>query len=266
MDPLVNVDWLEENLKDPNLIILDASPETNVSGLIAEYLGIQIKDARHFDLKNVFCDKESEIPNMIPNSEVFTEECQKLGIKNNSKIVVYDNLGIYTSPRVWWMFKVMGHENIAVLNGGLSAWKNKNLPCESTNNLYTNYQKGDFTAFYNADLVKDAQFLLHNIETKECLVIDARSKDRFYGETPEPRENMKSGHIPRSINLPFEHVLKNGCYLPREDLKTIYKSLNINNESLIFTCGSGITACIVLLALEFISSNKKAIYDGSWAE
>lgn len=264
INPMVSATWLFENLENPNLVILDASPRENKSNLVPEFTNIQIKGARYFDMETVFFDRENTIPNMIPNKKVFETACRKLGINNNSLIVVYDNLGIYTSPRVWWLFKVMGHSEIAVLDGGLSAWKKENLPTEPIrkNEPFS----GNFTATYKAEMVVDAVALLENIDTKRMLVVDARSQERFGGLIPEPRENMSSGHIPNSINLPFEKVLNHGKMKPKNELKKIFENLNIENQPLAFTCGSGITACIILLASELISENKKALYDGSWSE
>ena len=264
INPVVSAEWLHENFNDPDLIILDASPKNNVSGLKTDFPGIQIKGARIFDLKNNFSDKNSDLPNMLPLPNDFSFECQKLGINNNSKIVVYDNLGIYTSPRVWWMFKTMGHDNISVLNGGLPAWKNKGYSCEPIN--MTTYKQGDFLASYNPEFVKNAQDILTNIDSCEAIVIDARSEGRFNATAPEPRADSKSGHIPNSKNLPFKNVLKNGKFLPKNELSEIFKDLNLNEKPLIFTCGSGLTACIILLALELISENPKSVYDGSWTE
>lgn len=264
INPVVSTVWLFENLENPNLIILDASPRENKSNLIPEFTNIQIIGARKFDMENVFFDTENPIPNMIPCERVFEVECQKLGINNDSLIVVYDNLGVYTSPRVWWMFKAMGHSQIAVLDGGLSAWKIENFPIEPIQENKT--LPGNFKAKYQSDLVIDAKALMENIGSKKFQVIDARSEERFYGFIPEPRENMSSGHIPNSINLPFEKVLHNGKMKSKQELTEIFKNLNIKNESLAFTCGSGITACIILLASEVIAENKNVLYDGSWAE
>lgn len=266
MEPLVTAQWLYKNLTDPDLIILDSSPESNVSGLIPKYPGVQIKGAHHFNLKKSFSDPDSDLPNMMPLPDAFSEGCQKLGINNNSKIVVYDNLGVYTSARVWWMFKVMGHKDVSVLNGGLSAWVENDFPSEPVNGSLDPIKKGNFKAVYNPELIKNAEFILKNIDTKECKVIDARSEDRFYGKTPEPREDLRSGHIPGSLNLPFKKVLKDGYYLPKPDLVKIFKELNLNNDPMIFTCGSGLSACIILLGMELASNNKKFLYDGSWSE
>jgi thiosulfate/3-mercaptopyruvate sulfurtransferase len=264
LNPIVSIAWLFENLENPKLVILDASPSGNKSNLIPEFTNIQIKGARKFDMEMVFLDKENPIPNMIPNERIFEAACQKLGINNDSLIVVYDNLGVYTSPRALWMFKAMGHSQIAVLDGGLSAWRNENLPTEPIriNETFS----GNFTAEYQSDLLIDSAALLENIDSKKFQVIDARSEERFCGMIPEPRENMSSGHIPNSINLPFEKVLHHGKMKSKQELAKIFNNLNIKNQSLVFTCGSGITACIILLASELISENENVLYDGSWSE
>lgn len=264
LNPIVSTDWLMENIDIPNLVILDASPKKNVSGLTPEFPNFQIKGAGRFDMENIFLDKESTLPNMIPNAKVFTQECQKLGICKSSIIVVYDNLGIYTSPRAWWMFKAMGHHQITVLDGGLSAWKEAGLPCEIT--IKRKVMLGDFEAQYQSSLVRDSAFILNNIENDEVLILDARSEKRFDGSIPEPRENMASGHIPGSKNLPYNNVLENGKMKSKAELKKIFKTINIADKQLAFTCGSGITACIILLASELIVPNKKSLYDGSWSE
>ena len=264
LTPIVSSTWLFENLENPNLVILDASPRENKSKLVPEFTNIQIKGARQFDMEMVFLDKENPIPNMIPDERVFEAECRKLGINNDSLIVVYDNLGVYTSPRVWWMFKAMGHSQIAVLDGGLSVWKNENLPTEPIGKNETFSE--NFKAKYQSGLVIDSATLLKNIDSKKFQVIDARSQKRFLGLIPEPRENMSGGHIPNSINLPFEKVLEKGKMKPKDELTKIFNNLNIENQPLAFTCGSGITACIILLASEFVSENKNVLYDGSWAE
>ena len=264
LNPLVTVHWLSENLDIPNLIILDASVKNNVSGLKATFPDLQIKGARHFDMETVFFDKKNPIPNMMPSPEVFTSECQKLGIHKNSIIVVYDNLGIYTSPRAWWMFKAMGHPYISVLDGGLGAWKRAGLPCEET--IEKKFKRGDFEAHYQVDLVRDSNYILNNLNSDELKILDARSEQRFKGSIPEPREHMASGHIPNSLNLPYNKVLKNGKMKSKSELKKVFSKFNNEDEELIFSCGSGVTACIILLASELVISNKKSLYDGSWSE
>ncbi len=262
---LVSVTWLKEHLKDENLIILDASIKS-VSNVQPEFAKFQIKEARFFDIKKTFSNPLSNLPNTLPNAKQFTIEAQKLGIHKNSLLVIYDNLGVYSSPRAWWMFKTMGHQQVAVLNGGLSAWKNAGFACETLPKQKRQYSLGNFEANLNHSLVKNQEEILANITTQKVVVIDARSKGRFDGVLKEPRKNMRSGHIPNSKNLPYKTLLKDGKFLSKEKLKTLFNNLNIKNKPLIFTCGSGITACILFLASQQILNNEKAIYDGSWAD
>lgn len=253
-NPLVSVAWLREHLSDPELIILDAILETPTEE-------IQIKGAKTFDIKNKFSDTTNSLPNTIPNPTAFTAACRKLGINNNSKIVVYDTKGIYSSPRAWWLFKVMGHEKVWVLDGGLPEWLKEGFPTEKTQRK--NGLQGNFTANFQPQLFKTKEQVLDNIESKEALLVDARSTDRFHAETEEPRAGLRSGHIPGSINMPYTELLKDGKFLPKEELKKI---LGSQDKPLLFTCGSGVTACIDLIAYELISNKPKSIYDGSWTE
>jgi len=264
LNPVVSVEWLYENLDIPNLIILDASVIDTKVKLVPKYPDIQIKGAIHFNMETTFYDKNNSIPNMIPSAEVFAEECRRIGINKNSIIVVYDNIGIFTSPRAWWMFKSMGHQHIAVLDGGLPAWKNAEFPCETKRE--NEYAEGDFEVDYQPKLIRDSSYILEVLTNKHTLIIDARSESRFLGETPEPRENMASGHIPNSVNLPFNLVLDDGKMKPKLELIKIFDELKTTKKQLIFTCGSGVTACIILLASELILPNKKSMFDGSWSE
>ncbi|WP_164975287.1 sulfurtransferase, partial [Lutibacter sp. HS1-25] len=170
----------------------------------------------------------------------------------------------YTSPRAWWMFKAMGHPYVAVLDGGLSAWKKAGLPCEEP--VKTTFKKGDFEANYQSEMVVDAQQILANLNNENVLILDARGETRFDGSVPEPRENMASGHMPGAKNFPYKKVLENGKMLSKSKLAALFKSFNANEKQLIFTCGSGITACIILLASELVADNPKSLYDGSWSE
>lgn len=264
MNPLVSVSWLSQNLNAPNLVVLDVSLESNIANIKVEFPGIQIKGARYFDLKRNFSDLESRLPNTLPNPKYFSLACRNLGINNNSTIVVYDNIGIYASPRVWWMFKSMGHKNIAVLDGGLPLWKNKNYPTESIQNRVL--PEGDFKAKFNPNLLKKAFKIIENITSKEAILVDARSNGRFFGLIPETRKNLKSGHIPNAINLPFLEVLKDGKFISTNEISDIFKKLKIDKRPKIFTCGSGLTACILILASTLISEDNHFLYDGSWSE
>jgi thiosulfate/3-mercaptopyruvate sulfurtransferase len=260
-NPIVSATWLQDHLNDPELIVLEARLDHNQSNLKNENPDSQIKGARLFDIKNNFSNTNNPLPNTFPSQEKFTSECQKLGINKNSTIVVYDTLGIYSSPRAWWMFKAMGHSNVFVLDGGLPEWIKEGYPTEiAKEKIYT---IGNFEAKLQPNFIKNKEQILENIKTKEAVLMDARSQDRFYATHEEPRAGLRSGHIPGSINVPFTELQKDGKYKSVAELSEILK---LNDQPLLFTCGSGITACIVLLACELISDNPKAIYDGSWTE
>jgi len=263
-EPLVSVDWLYENHKASNLIILDASiakVTSDVKGISTE---VKISNARFFDLKYKFSDVSSEFPNTFPSGEQFTEEAQKLGINSNSAIVIYDDKGIYSSPRAWWLFKTFGHANVAVLDGGLPEWQKAELHIE--NDQTNTILKGDF----NADLQKGNMCFFNDIvETStnntKC-ILDARSAERFNCMVPEPRENLRGGTIPNSKNLPFATLLKDGKMKSKCELETIFKAIGDKDSSYVFSCGSGITACILALGATLSGRQNITVYDGSWTE
>ena len=265
MNNIVEVSWLAQNINNKNIIVLDASPTSNKAGLTPKFTNIQISNARFFDTENVFVDAKNELPNMFLSEAEFQEKCRQLGINNESIIVVYDNIGIYMSPRVWWMFKTFGHNNVAVLNGGLNAWVEAGFTSEKK--IKKTYTKGNFTANFITENIVTANAILNNISSEEFLVLDARSEGRFKGEIPEPRENMQQGHIPNSKNIHFKEVLNEGKLKSKKQLNKIFSAEVETNKKLVFTCGSGVTACIVLLASMEVNKNKHhALYDGSWTE
>lgn len=257
--PILNCKQLQERLPDEHLIVLHVCQ--NAGQLDKDEL--QIPGARIFDL-DAFSDLQSPFPNTLPSATQFQAECQKLGINQTSTIVVYDKPGIYLSPRVWWMFKTMGHEHVYVLDGGLPAWLEQGYDTEPIQKR--TYSPGDFQAHFDQHQVKDFAFILSNLQEKHALVIDARSAGRFAGTAPEPRENLRSGHIPISVNIPYTGVLKDGHFRPLNELTQLLEPLQHEKRPLVFTCGSGVTACIVLLACEMVLPHEKAIYDGSWTE
>ena len=261
---IVSSHWLHENLNNPDLIIIDASQPNNQAGKKSEFENVQIKGARHVDLKNTFSAANSEFPNTLPSQKDFEKEARKLGINPSSQIVVYDNLGVYTSPRVWWMFKVMGHEAVAILDGGLPHWIEQGF--EKEQKSISKVESGNFEANFQPDLVVDYSSVLSNIITENSLLIDARSSGRFNDTEPDPRKGLKSGHIENSINIPFESVVENGKFKSIAALNVVFQELQNENRPLVFSCGSGITACIVMLASDLVLHNKKAVYDGSWTE
>ena len=260
---LVSTQWLSEHFEDENLIILYTTLVAKKETIPAEFENLKIRNARFFDLKEKFSDQDSDLPNTFPSEFQFQEECRKLGINKNSKIVVYDLLGIYSSPRVWFLFKSMGHENVFALNGGLQEWINSGFP--TVNNREEQFELGNFEAIFQPQSLIDYQGIQKNLETNTALVVDARSELRFLGKAPEPREGLRSGNIPNSCNLHYESLLENGKYKSVEELK---KRLILfeNENSIIFSCGSGITACILFLAASEFMQAKLSVYDGSWTE
>lgn len=265
MDPVVSAEWLKEQLGDPQLIILDSSQKNNISGAHTKHPDLQIKGARSIDFNNTFfSDEQNPLLHMLAKAGTFERGCQVLGINSDSKIVVYDNLGIYSSPRVWWMFRAMGHHQIAVLDGGLLAWINSGFETEQP--LTQRVEKGDFKANYQRQLVSYSNQMLNNIEDRKAIVIDARSADRFNGIVDEPRKELVKGHIPGSINISYESLTANNKFLPKQQLKQLFQHINTDETLLIFSCGSGVTACITMLAAELVLNNPKSVYDGSWAE
>ncbi|UII30766.1 sulfurtransferase [Fulvivirga ulvae] len=263
MMPLtVSPQWLQDNFEDPDLVLLDASTQDNKAGKQSDFDSLFIKGSRQLSLKAF--SRETDLPSMLVSPEVFQEECRKLGISSTSKIVVYDNLGIYTSPRVWWMFRAMGHKDVAVLDGGLPAWVSQGF--DTVHHPEKTTRTGNFAASYNAGLIAGIDQVIDNLSTRRSLVIDARSEGRFNGTTSEPRAGLKSGHIPHSVNIPFEKILNQGSFKSPEELKEIFTQIITENRPLIFSCGSGVTACIVMLACEMTCTNDKAVFDGSWTQ
>ncbi|GLR16387.1 sulfurtransferase [Portibacter lacus] len=249
-----SVDWLHAHLNDENIIILDASLKAKKERVC------QIPNARYFDLPGKFSDISSQFPNTMPSASQFEKEARALGINNDSTIIIYDNMGVYSAPRVWYMFKSMGHQDVHVLDGGLPAWEDRQFTTEDLSN--EKYESGDFTAKFNEDSIKSTFDILQNIDSRKSQLIDARSEGRFNGTAPEPRAELKSGSIPGSVNIPFSRVLENGKYKSKSELEQIFNP----EKPMIFTCGSGLTACILLLAAEIAHDHPKSVYDGSWTE
>lgn len=257
--PLVTPSWVHEHLNHDAVVILDASFNTN------DQEGV-LPNSRYFDLKDTFLDRESEFPNTVPKAAHFERECQRLGINTTSHIVVYDTIGIYTSPRVWWLFRVMGHEKISVLDGGLPAWIAHGF--ETVSRTEAAFELGDFKARFDPRQLKDFEEVSENVLSASSLLIDARSSGRFAGVADEPRAHLSSGHIPNSMSIPYQEVLDGNTYKSKEALSALFERKGVanTNKDLIFSCGSGITACIVLLASILVQDNRTAVYDGSWTE
>lgn len=256
---VVEVAWLAERLDDPALVILDAAigPARKVKH--------RIVSARRFDIDHVMSNMDSDLPHTLPDRETFTAACQQLGIGPDNHIVVYDPQGTYSSPRARWMLNAAGHKQVSVLNGGLPAWQAAGGPVEPWSMMREPVQQGSFIATAFADAVVSADEVKHIIADRSATVIDARSRGRFIGIEPEPRNGLRSGHIPGSINLPFTKLLSNGKLRHPADLRTEFISAAVPAGPVVVTCGSGVTACIIGLAAELLGRSAR-LYDGSWSE
>lgn len=264
-EPLVEASWLKEHLEYNDLIILDATlPKAVADKTSVAEPSLRIPGARFFDIKNVFSDTSAAYPNTWPGKNAFIKAARELGINNNSIIVVYDDHGIYSSARAWWMFKSMGHQHIAVLNGGLPAWIEAGFELEEKKTIP--FQIGDFNGVYDPGFFKEYKDVLKGLNNTEELVIDARAENRFLGLIEEPRKGLRSGHIPGSKNLPYTDLLRNGKMREAKELKEKLKSIIPENKNLVFSCGSGITACVLALGAELSGYKNLSVYDGSWTE
>ena len=264
---LVSVDWLNENKDHCDLLILDASwfmPAAGRDGKI-EWEQAHIPGSLFFDFDRKICDLNSHLPHMMPDEEIFQNSAQKLGINQSSMIVVYDSLGIFTSPRVWWMLKAMGAKNVAVLDGGLPAWEAHGLAIQSGKHTHP-VEPGDFVACYQHKLICDADDVLKATEDTEQIIIDARSPARFLGQEAEARPGLRSGHMPNAKNLPFSEILVDTKIKDAYQLAMIFEAIAPKNNGLIFSCGSGVTACILALGATLAGYDNIAVYDGSWTE
>ena len=265
--PLVDVNWLQDNLLATELVILDASVPPVVPG----YESLNTKErfqaipgARRFDYDTKICKQDSSLPHMMPGADLFTEEVRKLGINSDSVIVIYDDIGIYSSPRAWWMLRAMGHEQVAVLDGGLRAWIAAGF--STIDSLQLDAPAGNFEASYGEDSFCDFSVVLSSLDDSNCAILDARSSGRFYGTAPEPRPGIRGGHMPNARNLPFPELLNEGSMKPVAELQEIFNSFIIDDKRLITSCGSGLTACILTFAAYLAGHRNLSVYDGSWIE
>ena len=265
---LVSIQWLAEHHHHPDLILLDASwhmPMTQRNGY-QEWLNERIDHARFFDFDREVCDREASLPHMMPTPQHFELSAQMLGVNNDSVVVVYDSLGIFSSPRVWWMFKTMGFKNIAVLDGGLPAWKEAGFVINQDPPLSGPIKQGNFKAAYQADLISNKEQVYNAIGNEQVSIVDARPRERFLGQVPEPRTGLRSGHMPSAINLPINEILNNKTMKNAYQLAQIFEALMPHKKRLVFSCGSGVTACILALAAKLAGYDALSVYDGSWSE
>ncbi|MCL4675712.1 MAG: 3-mercaptopyruvate sulfurtransferase [Pararhodobacter sp.] len=263
---LVSTDWLAAHLNDPDLRVLDTSWHMPGSDRDSrrEYEEGHIPGARFFDIDDI-SDQRSSLPHMAPPPEKFVSRMRAMGIGDGHQVVVYDSLGLYSAPRVWWTFKLMGKIDVAVLDGGLPKWKAEGRPLED---LPPMVRDRHITVQRQADLVKDVSQVASASKLGDWQILDARSGDRFRGEVDEPRPGLRRGHIPGSKNLCFRDILNDDQTMKSPaELRALFEAAGIDLERpVITTCGSGVTACVLSLALEILGHRRHAVYDGSWSE
>lgn len=238
---------------------------TSIPSIVLEHHGYSIPSTIHFDLKGKFSCGESSLSSMMITSGVFAKNAQALGINRDDTIIVYDDFGNFCASRVWFMFRAMGHKKVLVLDGGFPAWLHASLPIQKSSSLKT-YPKGNFTAEPDENFSFVGQdFILENINTQSIPLLDARSNMRFSAQEPETRPNLRSGHIPHSVNMHYASIQdQKACFVDTDTLAKVFA--RYSKDELIFTCGSGITACILAQAAYECGLEKLKVYDGSWSE
>ncbi|MGW2675227.1 sulfurtransferase [Streptomyces sp. NPDC001436] len=256
--PLVGVGWLAARLG--RVVVFDASVGGHRGG------EQRIPGARPFDLDGVLSDHTAPVPHTMPTAAAFQEALRGLGVGDDDAVVVYDAAGVYSSARAWWMLRAMGFGRAAVLDGGLPAWSGAGLPVESGPAVYEG-PRGSFTARPRPGLLVDAGTVARALTDPDAAVLDARTRERFAGTAPEPRPGLRGGHMPGALNLPFGDLLgPDGLMRPAGELRAVFEALTGERERLCFSCGSGVTACVLALGATLAGYRDTAVYDGSWSE
>lgn len=264
-NPFVSTDWLAAHLSDPDVVVVDASwhlPNASRNAQ-AEYLAGHIPGAVFFDIDGI-ADTTTDLPHMLPSPVDFARAVGALGISDDMTIVVYDEVGLFSAPRVWWTFRSFGARNVVMLEGGGPKWRAEKRRIEAG---LVQRARVSFNANFDPDASVDFDTVMSNLRSHEAQVVDARPAPRFHGEVPEPRPGLRSGHIPGSFNVPVGLLTEAGKLKSPEHLRAIFAERGIDLERpLITSCGSGITAVTLALALEQAGAKDVAVYDGSWAE
>jgi thiosulfate/3-mercaptopyruvate sulfurtransferase len=261
---LVSTDWLADHLTDPDLVVVDASWHLAGRGRDArqEYDAEHIPGAVFFDI-DAIADTSNPLPHMLPSAEQFAEAVGALGIGNDSKIVVYDSIGIYSSPRVWWTFKIMGAKDVVVLDGGLTAWKADD---RLVNDWTVSREPRTFIARFDPSAVRDMAQVRDGVAAKTFQLVDARPAARFRGEAPEPRGWVRTGRVPGSYNVPATELIADGRLKEPDAIRAAFAAAGVDlTRPIVASCGSGVNATILTLALDTIGIGS-AVYDGSWTE
>ncbi len=262
---VVGADWLQAKLKTPGISIVDASwyLPAQKRDARAEYDAAHIPGAVFFDVDMVI-DPDSDLPHMLPRPNVFAQHVGSMGISADDTIVIYDGPGFFSAPRVWWMFRVMGVYQVYILDGGLDGWKAAGLPVTSEP---TKTAGNVFHANFDAARVASLADMRRIVESHERQIADARPAGRFTGVDPEPRAGMRSGHMPGARSVPASSLSENGQFLPLDRLREKLEGAGLDlSQPIVTSCGSGVTAAAITLALESLGHTDNKLYDGSWTE
>jgi thiosulfate/3-mercaptopyruvate sulfurtransferase len=267
MGPLVNTDWLDAEIHRPDLVVFDATkylPNEDKDGL-AEFRRAHIPGARYFDIDQI-ADPDTDLPHMVPTPGRFAGLIGQLGVSNASRIVFYDQKGLASAARGWWLMGLFGHDNVAVLDGGLPKWQREGRQIETGDSPPP--RPAAYRPDYRAAKLRGIGDVLGNVKAQTELVLDARAAGRFTGEVPEPRAGMRSGHIPGSASLPYTDLLNaDGTFRSADAVRARLAQAGVDGSRPVVTsCGSGVTACILTLGLRIAGLPEGAVYDGSWTE
>ncbi|WP_048646554.1 3-mercaptopyruvate sulfurtransferase [Nitratireductor soli] len=261
----VSADWLEQHLNDPGLSIVDASWYLPAQGRDArgEYEAGHLPGAVFFD-QDAVVDVKSSLPHALPDAQTFARHAGAMGITRDDTIVVYDGPGLFSAPRVWWMFRVMGAGNVRVLEGGLDGWRAEGRPLTATP---TKIAPSVFDAEFDEGRVASLEAMRGIVAERGVQIADARPAGRFTGVEPEPRAGMRSGHMPGARNVPASALSRDGKLLPIAELRALFAEAGVDlDKPVVTSCGSGVTAAVVTLALETVGHTDNRLYDGSWSE
>jgi thiosulfate/3-mercaptopyruvate sulfurtransferase len=266
MDPVVSTDWLAKHLGAPDLRVVDGTwhmPQLERDAR-AEFVEAHVPGAVFFDV-DAIADHSTTLPHMLPTAEAFAAAVGALGIGGGDRVIVYDTRGVVSAARVWWTFRAFGHDAVAVLDGGLKKWRAEGRPVERGAPAPATRA---FTARRRPELVRDLEAMRANLANRSAQVLDARSAGRFAGTEPEPRAGLRGGHIPGSLNLPYETLYRaDGTLKTPDDLAAAVRAAGVDlRRPVVTTCGSGVTASVLALALYLLGRRDVAVYDGSWSE
>jgi thiosulfate/3-mercaptopyruvate sulfurtransferase len=267
MGPLVTTEWLAQELDKPDLVVFDATkylPNEPKDGH-GEFIRAHIPGARYFDIDQM-ADTDTDLPHMVPTPGRFARLMAAAGVSNTSRIVFYDQKGLASAARGWWLMGLFGHDDAAVLDGGLPKWMKEGRPVEDGEP--PDHEPGYFRPDYRAGQLRGVGDILRNVLTRQELVLDARAAGRFTGAVPEPRVGMRSGHIPGSASVPYTDLLHpDGTFRSPGEVRALFEAAGVDGtRPLVTSCGSGVTACILTLGLRLAGFPEGAVYDGSWTE